>query len=383
MATRTMRIVMNGVTGRLGQNQHLINSILAIRAEGGLALTGGDRLLPEPILLGRNPEKLERLASAHGGLEWSTDTAACLADPAVDIYFDVAATAGRVERARAAIAARKHIYLEKPVASTLADALALAREATAAGLKNGVVQDKLFLPGFSKLRKLRETGFFGRILSARLNFGWWVFDGELYPAQRSSWNYKKAEGGGLVLDMFPHWRYIIEGLVGPMRAVSCRSTTQIPCRRDETGASYEVDVEDDVFAMIELDGGALAQVSSSWATRVRRDDLLTLQVDGTSGSALVTLHDCYTQSMATTPKPVWNVDVRQNADFDAHWQQMPDVEIYKNSYRCGWELFLKHVADGTPFPSPLLAGARGVQLVEACHLSNSERRWVDMPELAL
>ncbi len=383
MAQRQIRIAMNGVTGRLGQNQHLVNSIVAIRKEGGIALSNGDRLVPEPILIGRNAEKLEKLAAAHGVAEWSTDMAAVLADKSVDIYFDVAATAGRLGRTMEAIAAGKHIYLEKPVADTLEDALAIARAAHSAGLKNGVVQDKVFLPGFHKLRKVRDSGFLGRILSVKLDFGWWIFDGELFPSQRSSWNYKKAEGGGLVLDMFPHWRYMIDGMVAPLTAVTCRTRTSTPVRRDEAGKRYDVDVEDEVAATFELEGGIFAQVSSSWATRVRKDDMLTLQVDGTKGSAVATLHRCFIQSEAATPKPSWNVDVRLNQDLFSQWQEVPDVDVYKNSYRCGWELFLKHVVEDAPFPSPLLAGAKGLQLVDACYQSNRERRWVDLPPLAL
>ena len=382
MASKSIRILMDGVTGRLGQNQHLVRSLLAIRNEGGLVLANGDRLVPEPVLLGRNAEKLAALASAHGGLAWSTDVAASLADPAVEIYFDAALTAGRVGRAKRAIAAGKHIYLEKPVADSLDDALDLYRAAKAAGVKHGVVQDKVFLPGFHKLRKVRDAGFFGRILSVRLEFGWWVFDGELFPSQRSSWNYKKREGGGLILDMFPHWRYILENLVGNIEAVSCRKTTQVPKRRDERGEPYDVDVEDEVFATLQIEGGILAQIDCSWASRVRRDDMLTMKIDGTLGSAVTTLHRCFIQPLAGTPKPVWSVDVLQATDFNAQWQEVPDVDVNKNSYRCGWELFLKHVVDGTPFPSPLLAGAKGVQLAEACYRSDAERRWIDLPVLS-
>jgi predicted dehydrogenase len=382
MAERQIRIAMNGVTGRLGQNQHLVNSILALRREGGLPLSNGDRLVPEPILVGRNPEKLARLAATHGIESWTTDEAACLADPRVEIYFDVAATAGRLERAMRAIEAGKHVYLEKPITGSLDDALTLARAAERAGVKNGVVQDKLFLPGFQKLRKLKDAGFFGDILSARLEFGWWVFDGELYPAQRSSWNYKKSEGGGLVLDMFPHWRYMLDGLVAEVRSVTCRHCTRTPVRRDEAGRPYEVDVEDEVFATFELDGGVLAQVSSSWATRVREDDLLTLKVEGRKGSALATLHRCFIQPEAATPKPIWNVDAPAVQDLFAQWQEVPNVEPYRNSYRMGWELFLRHVAEDTPFPSPLIAGAKGLQLVDACYRSNRERRWIDLEPLA-
>jgi predicted dehydrogenase len=382
MATKSIRILMDGVTGRLGQNQHLIRSLLAIRNEGGLVLSNGDRLVPDPVLLGRNSDKLKVLAAAHGGLDWSTDADAGLSDPAIEIYFDVAVTAGRVARAKRAIAAGKHIYLEKPVADSIEDALDLSRTAKAARLKNGVVQDKVFLPGFHKLRKVRDAGFFGRILSVRLEFGWWVFDGDLYPSQRSSWNYKKREGGGLILDMFPHWRYILESLVGNIKAVSCRKVTQVPTRRDERGESYDVDVEDEVFATFEIEGGILAQVNSSWASRVKRDDMLTVQIDGTQGSSVTTLHRCFIQPLAGTPKPVWSVDVPQTANFDAQWLEVPDVDAYKNSYRCGWELFLKHVAESAPFPSPLIEGAKGVQLADACYRSDAERRWIDLPALS-
>ncbi|MCS0494750.1 Gfo/Idh/MocA family oxidoreductase [Ancylobacter sp. MQZ15Z-1] len=381
MATRSIRIVMDGVTGRLGQNQHLARSVMSIARDGGLPLANGDRLMPEPILLGRNPDKLAALALAHGGLEWTTDAARVLADPSVAIYFDVAATAGRVERARRAIAAGKHIYLEKPIAGDFASAVGLASAASKVGVKNGVVQDKLYLPGLAKLALLRDTGFFGKILSARLDFGWWVFDGTLRPAQRASWNYRKAAGGGLVLDMFPHWRYIIDHLVGPIRAVSCRCATRVPRRIDENGQSYEVDVEDEAAATFELEGGVLVQVGSSWATRVKRDDLFQLQIDGTGGSAVAGLHDCRIQPAAATPKALWDVDVPPRTDFDAEWLDVPDVGPHVNSYRRGWELFLRHVMEGTPFPSPLIEGAKGVQLAEGCYRSDAERRWIELPPL--
>ena len=380
MRNEKLHIVIEGATGRLGGTQHL-RALLDIRREGGLPLRDGGRLLPEPVLLGRNADKLEPLAAAHG-LAWSTDRAACLADPANAIYFDVSATAGRIERARAAIAAGKHVYLEKPIAESLEDALTLVREAERAGVRHGVVQDKLFLPGLAKLRRVRDSGFLGRILSARLDFGWWIFDGELTPAQRSSWNYRKRDGGGLVLDMFPHWRYIVDHLVAPIQSVSCRMATQVPQRRDERGERYEVDVEDTALATLELAGGAVMQVASSWATRVRRDDMLTLQVDGTLGSAVCGLHRCHVQSLATTPRPVWNIEAERKERFDEQWQEVPDVEPYRNSYRAGWELFLRHVAEGSPFPSPLIEGAKGIQLVNACHRSHAERRWIDLPPLA-
>jgi predicted dehydrogenase len=382
MGTRPIGIVIEGATGRLGATQHL-RSLMAIRGEGGLPLGGGDRLLPEPVLLGRNPQKLAALADAQGGLKWSTERDTMLADPDIAIYFDASVTGGRPERASAAIAAGKHVYLEKPIAETVPEALALARSAVRAGLKNGVVQDKLFLPGLRKLRKLYDAAFFGRVLSVRLDFGWWVFDGELHPAQRPSWNYRKETGGGVILDMFAHWRYIFDRLLGEIKAVSCRHLTAQPRRRDEAGQTYDVDVEDHALATFELADGVLAQVSSSWASRVKRDDLLQIQVDGTLGSAVCGLHRCFVQPLVATPKPFFDPEQPQSMVFDEQWQELPDVEPFRNGYRAGWESFLRHVAEEAPFPSPLLEGAKGVQLAEACHQSSRERRWIDLPKMTL
>jgi len=380
MPVRSIGIVIDGATGRLGTTQHL-KALLAIRGEGGLPLKNGDRLMPEPVLLGRNAGKLAVLAAASGGLKYSTDRDACLADPDVSIYFDATATGGRPERLRAAIAAGKQVYTEKPVAETLEQALSLAREAKRAGVKNGVVQDKLFLPGLKKLRRLYDSGFFGRVLSVRLDFGWWVFDGEFAPSQRPSWNYQQATGGGLILDMFAHWRYIFDRLLGPIASVSCREMTAQPRRIDEAGKPYDVDVEDHAFALFELEGGAIAQVSSSWASRVKRDDLLQIQVDGTKGSAVCGLHRCFIQPLVGTPRPFFDPERPQSAVFDEEWQEMPALDPFKNSYREGWELFLRHVAEDGPFSSPLIEGAKGVQLAEACHRSHRERRWVDLEKL--
>jgi predicted dehydrogenase len=382
MALRTIGIVIDGATGRLGTTQHL-KALLALRGEGGLPLKNGDRLMPEPVLLGRNAEKLAALAAASGGLKYTTDPDDCLADKDIAIYFDATATGGRPERLRAAMSAGKHIYTEKPVAETLEQALALAREAKRAGIKNGVVQDKLFLPGLKKLRRLYDSGFFGRVLSVRLDFGWWVFDGALTPSQRPSWNYRRATGGGLILDMFAHWRYIFDRLLGPIAAVSCREMTAQPRRVDEGGKPYDVDVEDHAFAIFELEDGAIAQVSSSWASRVKRDDLLQIQVDGTEGSAVCGLHRCFIQPLVATPRPFFDPERPQSAVFDEEWQEMPTLDPFKNSYREGWELFLRHVVEDGPFASPLLEGAKGVQLAEACHRSHRERRWVNLEKLGI
>ncbi len=382
MGERTIGIVIEGATGRLGTTQHL-RSLMAIRSEGGLALPNGDRLVPEPVLLGRNAAKLAALAAANDGLRWSTDRDACLADPEIAIYFDASATGGRPARVGAALNSGKHVYVEKPLAETLADALDLARRAERAGLKNGVVQDKLFLPGLTKLRKLYEADFFGRVLSIRLDFGWWVFDGTPYPAQRPSWNYRKATGGGLILDMFAHWRYIFDRLLGEVKAVSCRAITALPERCDEAGDPYPVDVEDTAFATFELADGVLAQVNSSWASRIKRDDLLQIQVDGTRGSAVCGLHRCFVQPLVATPKPFFDPERPQPMIFDEQWQEMPDVEPVRNGYRAGWDLFLRHVAAEAPFPSSFLEGAKSVQLAEACYQSNRERRWIDLMLLKL
>ncbi len=382
MTTRTIGILIDGATGRLGTTQHL-RALLQMRREGGLTLSNGDFLMPEPVLLGRDAEKLAALAEKSGGLKWSTDRDAALADRAIDLYFDASATGGRPERVLAAFAGGKHVYVEKPVAENLEGALSLARAAERAGKKGGVVQDKLFLPGLKKLRRLYDANYFGRVLSIRLDFGWWVFDGDLIPAQRPSWNYQKATGGGLILDMFAHWRYIFDRLLGPIKSVSCRHATLQPRRIDETGRPYDVDVEDHAFALFELEGGIPAQISSSWANRVKRDDLLQIQVDGTEGSAVAGLHRCFIQPSVATPRPFFSPEVPQAMNFDAQWQELPDLEPFENGYRAGWELFLRHVAEDGPFPAPLIEGAKSVQLAEACYQSHRERRWVDLPPLAL
>jgi len=383
MGERRIGIILHGATGRMGTNQHLRRALLALRDEGGLALANGDRLVPDPILVGREPGKLSALASALKIERWTTDLDAALSDRGDTIFFDCAATGTRPALAKRAIAAGKHIYIEKPTAPTLAEALELARLATRAGLKNGVIQDKLFLPGLQKLKLLRDSGFFGQILAVRLEFGYWIFDGEQQPAQRSSWNYKKREGGGLVLDMYSHWRYIIDRLIAPATRISALIKTHVPRRRDERGEPYAVDVEDGAYALLELEGGIPVTLTSSWATRVRRDDLMTIQIDGTAGSAVAGLHHCRIQPLAATPKPQWNPDAPQSMNFHEQWQLVPDNAVYPSSFRRCWELFLRHVAEDAPFVPTLLEGAKGVQLAEAAYQSARDRRWIDLPALAI
>jgi predicted dehydrogenase len=379
--TRRLGLIMHGVTGRMGTNQHLIRSIAAIRAEGGVALKDGTRVIPDPILIGRNTDKLRALAAAHGVERWGTDLDVALANPDDILFFDAGTTQMRADLLRRAIAAGKHVYCEKPTAETLADALDVSRRAERAGLKNGVVQDKLFLPGLRKLKMVIDSGFLGRLLSVRGEFGYWVFEGDWQPAQRPSWNYRKAEGGGIILDMFCHWRYVIDNIFGPVTAVSCLGATHIPRRWDENGNCYVADADDAAYATFTLDNGAVVQINSSWCTRVRRDDLVTFHVDGTHGSAVAGLHRCWTQARVNTPKAVWNPDLPQTIDFFRTWDEVPDNTTYPNAFRAQWEMFIRHLMEDAPFPHTLREGAKGVQLAEAGLRSWAERRWIDIPAL--
>jgi predicted dehydrogenase len=374
-------IVMNGVTGRMGYRQHLVRSLLAIREEGGVRLHGGGRLWPEPILVGRNEAKLRDLAAGHGLTDWTTDLGAALARPDASIYFDAQVTSEREKAIGLAIEAGKHVYTEKPVATTLTGAVDLARAADAAGVRHGVVQDKLFLPGLRKLERLVRGGFFGRILSVRGEFGYWVFEGDWQEAQRPSWNYRAADGGGIVVDMFPHWHYVLEQIFAPVRAVTAHVATHIPRRWDEDGQPYEATADDSAYAIFELEGGIVAQINSSWAVRVNRDELVEFQVDGTEGSAVAGLRGCRVQHRATTPKPVWNPDLPSTDDFRAQWQEVPDNEVYDNGFKAQWEMFLRHVAEDVPYTWDLWSGARGVQLAELGLQSSREGRRIEVTEL--
>ncbi|MDR7280597.1 Gfo/Idh/MocA family protein [Catenuloplanes atrovinosus] len=382
MARRTIGIVLNGVTGRMGYRQHLVRSLLALREQGGLPLANGDRLYPEPVLVGRNEAKLREIAERHGLTDYTTDLAAALARPDVEIYFDAQVTAQREKALRLAIEAGKHIYTEKPTAEDLAGAVDLARLADAAGIKHGVVQDKLFLPGLRKLDRLVKGGFFGRVLSIRGEFGYWVFEGDWQAAQRPSWNYRSQDGGGIVVDMFPHWHYVLEQIFGEVKAVTAHVATHVPTRWDESGAAYDATADDAAYGIFELAGGVVAQINSSWAVRVYRDELVEFQVDGTEGSAVAGLRECRIQHRATTPKPVWNPDLPATEDFRAQWQAVPDNEEFDNGFKAQWELFLRHVAEDTPYTWDLWAGARGVQLAELGLRSAREGRRVEIPALS-
>jgi predicted dehydrogenase len=384
METKRIGIIMNGVTGRMGTNQHLIRSILAIMQQGGVKVNDELTLMPDPILTGRNEDKVRALAQKHGVAKYSTNLDAVLADPAYEIFFDASGTLQRAGFVERAVKAKKAIYCEKPTAVETSEAMRLAKLCEDAGVKNGVVQDKLWLPGIRKFKVLRDQGFFGRILSVRGEFGYWVFTGldEDQPAQRPSWNYRKEDGGGIIVDMLCHWRYVIDNLFGNVTGVSCLGATHLPERVDERGRKYACTSDDACYATFETDSGVICQFNSSWTVRVRRDDLFTMQVDGTHGSAIVGLRKCWVQSLGTTPRPIWNPDIEQPINFFGGWQEVPDaMASYDNAFKIQWELFLKHVAINAPFRWTLREGAKGVQLAEAGLKSWEQRKWMGIDPL--
>jgi predicted dehydrogenase len=384
METTRIGIILNGVTGRMGARQHLERSILAIRQQGGVKIGTSAVIMPEPVLVGRNAVKLKALSEQFGGIPYSTDLASLLADKKYSVYFDALATNQRVPHVSQAIAAGKHIYCEKPTAENSADALELAKKAEQAGVKNGVVQDKLWLPGIRKLKYLIDTGFFGNILSVRGEFGYWVFTGENAerPCQRPSWNYRAEDGGGIIIDMLCHWRYLVDNLFGNVTSLSCLGATHIPKRVDEEGKTYNATADDSAYATLVTDRGVVCHFNSSWCVRVRRDELLTLQVDGTKGSAVAGLRDCRVQSDATTPRPIWNPDIDSPIDFFAGWEDVPTHLPFDNAFKVQWEMFLRHVALGEPFRWTLREAAKGVQLAELAIKSWKQRKWMDVPNLS-
>ncbi len=381
MKEHRVGIIMNGVTGRMGTNQHLIRSILAIRAQGGVAIGAGEVIMPDPLMIGRNPNKLQKLSDTHGGVPFTTNLAEALADDKYTVYFDAQTTDRRVAAVTQAIEAGKHVYCEKPTATHSADAMALYRCAEAAGVKHGVVQDKLWLPGLMKLKYLLDTGFFGRLLSVRGEFGYWVFDGQHEPLQRPSWNYRKADGGGIIIDMLCHWRYVVDNLFGAITSMTCLGANHIPRRWDEDGRPYNADSDDAAYATFLTDQNVICQFNSSWCTRVNRDELLTLQVDGTDGSAVVGLRNAKTQHAGNTPKAVWNPDVDSPIDYCDGWTPVPTNTTYDNAFKAQWELFLRHIVLDEPFRWDLKEAAKGVQLAELGLESWDKRAWVDVPEL--
>jgi predicted dehydrogenase len=383
MARKVISVALNGVTGRMGYRQHLVRSLLSIREQGGVRLSDGTTVYPEPILVGRSEERLRAIAERHGLARWTTSLDEVLADSSVEVYFDASVTGAREASLMRAIEAGKHVYTEKPVASSLDAAVRLARAARVAGIVHGVVHDKLFLPGVIKLRRLVSEGFFGRVLSVRLEFGYWVFEGDGIPAQRPSWNYRAADGGGIVLDMFPHWQYLLTDLFGPVTALYARTATHVPRRWDESGRPYDATADDAAYAVLEFADGAFASVNSSWTVRVNRRELLELQVDGTHGSAVAGLRHCAVQHRVSTPLPVWNPDLPDPIDYQSQWTDVPDNMTFDNGFKAEWELFLKSAAERRPFAWDLVEGAKGVQLAELALQSSAEGRRLVVPELAV
>jgi predicted dehydrogenase len=381
MPGSTIGIIMNGVSGRMGYRQHLVRSILEIRYQGGVLLSDGTRVQVDPVLVGRDEAKLREIAERHGIANWTTDLDSVLADDRYPIYFDSLVTKARVPAISKAVAAGKHIYTEKPTAENFEGALEIARLAAAAGIKNGVVHDKLYLPGMVKLRRLIDSGFFGTILSVRGEFGYWVFEGDWQPAQRPSWNYRAEDGGGIIVDMFPHWNYLLENLFGRVTSVYAQAKTEIPVRWDETGKRYDATAEDAAYAVFELEGGITAQLNSSWVVRVNRDELVEFQVDGTLGSAVVGLFGCKIQPRNATPKPVWNPDLPETHDYSADWIEVPTNEVFDNGFKAQWEQFLRHVLEDAPHPYDFMAGASGVRLAEAGLASSATGRRIDLDPL--
>lgn len=380
--THRVGIIMNGVTGRMGTNQHLIRSICAIRNAGGLRIGDNEVIMPDPILVGRNRAKLQKLADETGVQRISTNLDEALANTDDTVYFDAQLTQLRAPAVKKAIEAGKHIYCEKPSGTTTEEAYELYKLAKEKGVKQGVVQDKLWLPGLLKLRLLIDSGFFGKILSVRGEFGYWVFTGEdQITPQRPSWNYRKEDGGGIIIDMLCHWRYVLDNLFGEVKAVSCMGATHVEKRVDENGKEYQCTSDDSAYATFELEGGVIAHFNSSWTVRVRRDDLLTVQVDGTHGSAVAGLRECWIQPYGGTPRPIWNPDIPQPIDFFDGWQQMPTQQNFDNAFKVQWEMFLRHVVKDEPFVWDLREGAKGVQLAEAGLDSWEKRAWVNLEDL--
>jgi predicted dehydrogenase len=381
MKTHEIGIIMNGVTGRMGTNQHYLRSILAMIKQGGVKISDGETIMPTPTLVGRNEAKIRRLAAMGDDIQWTTDLDAALADSKNTVYFDAQTTGRRAHAVKKALAQGKHIYCEKPTATSTDSAYELYQLAKRAGVKHGVVQDKLWLPGLRKLQFLIDSGFFGQILSVRGEFGYWVFEGDVVPTQRPSWNYRKEDDGGIIVDMLCHWRYVIDNLFGKVKAVSCLGATHVKQRWDEQHQPYACTADDSAYATFELDTGVIAHFNSSWCVRVRRDDLLTLQVDGTKGSAVAGLRDCRVQHASATPKPVWNPDIPSPIDFFDNWTRVPDYQEFDNAFKVEWELFLRHIVLDEPFPWNLLEGAKGVQLAEKGLESWATRAWVPIPAL--
>ena len=368
--TKTIGIAMNGITGRIGQ-KHLA-AISAIQKKGGVLLADGQRIYPEPILLGRDQTKLESLGQEFGFSQQSTNLAAALLDQSTSIYFDALVPLERPANIRQALLAGKHVYAEKPLAITYEAAHELAQLAQNLGLRHGLVQNLLFQPGPQKLEQLVRNGFFGRILNARIDFGYWVFEGDWQTAQRPAWNYQRESGGGISVDMFPHWNGLLENLFGPIRAISHLAKTHIPQRFDQQ-QPYQATADDAAYSLLELESGMTVQISASWTTRVYHDDFLSIQIDGTHGSATAGYRTCKVQHRVQTPLSSAMISA---SPPQTDWQELPELLKVSEPFQAQWEYFLRAVMSNEPFPWDFFAAARGLQLAKTALQSNLERRWL-------
>jgi predicted dehydrogenase len=371
--TLKLGIVMNGITGRVG-HKHL-EAIRAIQNQGGVISSSGERIMPEPILVGRDARKLEVIGKEFGFAKQTTDLKTALEDSQASIYFDALVPLERPNAIRQALAAGKHVYAEKPLAMNFETAHELARIAQATNLKHGLVQNMLFQPGPRKLEQLIRSGFFGRILSAKIDFGYWVFEGDWQTAQRPSWNYRREDGGGVVTDMFPHWNGLLEMLFGRVSAVSSLSKTHIPQRFDEQQKPYTANADDAAYSLLELEGGVIVQISASWATRVYQDDFFQIQIDGTHGSATAGYKSCKVQHRVSTPRTASQFANGLPRD---NWQELPELLDTSDPFKTQWEYFLRAVVNDEAFPWDFFAAARGLQLADTALQSNLERRWLNV-----
>ena len=374
---------MNGVTGRMGYRQHLVRSVLAIRDEGGIELPDGSRLQVEPVLIGRRMDKLARAGRAPRGRRLHHRPRRRAGRRHGHVYFDSQITGERKKAILKAVAAGKHVFTEKPIAESVEEGQELVDAAREAGIIDGVVHDKLYLPGLLKLKRLVDAGFFGEILSVRGEFGYWVFEGDIVPAQRPSWNYRAEDGGGMVLDMFCHWNYVLENLFGRVRSVTAKAVTHIPQRWDEQGRPYQATADDAAYGIFELEGGIIAQINSSWAVRVDRASWWSSRSTAPTGrpwrgcSAAACSTGCRRRSRSGTPT------CPTDQDFRSQWDDVPDNEVFRNGFRAQWERYLLDVHAGRPHLYDFAAGVRGLQLVEAGLRSSAEGRTIQLQELAV
>ena len=384
MATKRLGIIMHGVTGRMGYNQHLVRSICAIRDAGRRRAC--ERRPRDARSDPGRPQRGEARRDRRSGTAsraTTTDLDAALANTDDTVFFDAGSTQMRADLLSKAIDAGKDVYCEKPIADTLADAIKVAKLARSRGIKNGVVQDKLFLPGLRKMKLLKDAGFFGRMLSVRGEFGYWVFEGDLQPIQRPSWNYRKADGGGIILDMLCHWRYVLDNLFGEVKAVSCLGVTHIPRAHRRSGQALHGRCRRcrlcDVRARGRRDrADQLVLVRAREARRSRHlPGRRHARLGGRRPHAL--LHPASREHAAS------GLESGRAADDELQRAVGGSAghQAYDNGFKLQWEDFIRHVVRGSALD---VRSARKAS--RACSSPSSgckswaERRWLDVPDLS-